>query len=565
MISVPENKIDECKKNGWWGDQRLIDLFVRNAAETPDADALVDPPNRSKFIAGQPARLTYAQARETVDRIAAGLLDLGVKKDEVVMLQLPNIVELACVYLAIARIGAIANPLSVMHRTHELRHAMSMTEPRVYITTTNFSGFNFAEMVMSIKDDFPCLKSVIAIGDDLPPGVLSFQDWAGRERGDGILMQYLAAHPISADDIFTVCWTSGTEAAPKGVPRSSNEWLAAARFVLEAGELETKCNILSPFPFINLGSVVVFIHWLMTGGKLCLHHPFDLQVFLEQVRKEKINFTVMPPAVLNMLLQNKALLESIDFRTVKSIGSGSAPLSDWMVKGFQERGISIINIFGSNEGMCLISCPKDFPNPEDRAKYFPRWGVDGFKWKIPVASTMKTKLIDAEGGEVTRPGIPGEMCVKGAAVFSGYYKRPDLTSKSFDKEGYFMTGDQFSIENGENGIPDRYLFSGRTKDLIIRGGVNIAPEELESLIVSHPKVAEAAVIGYPDLKLGERICAVVVPVPGAVLTLDDLTGFFAEKGVAKYKHPEKISVVEKLPRNSLGKVLKRDLRNQAMQ
>jgi acyl-CoA synthetase (AMP-forming)/AMP-acid ligase II len=480
------------------------------------------------------------------------------------MLQLPNIIELACSYLAIARIGAIANPLSVMHRTYELRHAIGMTEPKAYITTTNYAGFNFVEMLLGIKEEFPCLKSIIAIGDNLPQNVVPFQDLISKNEGSHNLVKYLEANNITANDIFTICWTSGTEAEPKGVPRSSNQWIAAARFVLEAAELEPRCNILSPFPFINLGSIVVFIHWLLTGGKLCLHHPFNLPVFLGQIKEEQIQFTVLPPAVLNMLLQNKTLLESIDFRTIKSIGSGSAPLSDWMVKGFQERGVHIINIFGSNEGMCLISGPQDFPDPSDRAKYFPRWGVEGFKWRIPVAGTMKTKLIDARGHAITEPGIPGEMCVKGAAVFSGYYKRPDLTEKSFDAEGYFMTGDQFSIE-GRDGNLDRYLFSGRTKDLIIRGGVNIAPEELESLILAHPKVAEVAVIGYPDAKLGERICAVVVPVKGEAIILNDLVGFFIEKGVAIYKRPEKLLVVESMPKNSLGKILKRELRKRVVQ
>jgi acyl-CoA synthetase (AMP-forming)/AMP-acid ligase II len=561
MITVLENQIKEYKEQGWWGEQTLMDLFLKNARARPDSVALVDPPNRSKFTSGESVRLMYHELLTVVEKLATGLIELGIKKDDVVMLQLPNITELACAYLAISRIGAIATPLSVMHRTHELSHAMSMTDPKAYITTTNCKGFDFVDMVQNarIQEKFPRLKTIISVGESNHTGVVSYQDLVCEKGSTGLLAQYLAETSISADDVFTICWTSGTEADPKGVPRSSNQWIAAGHFVKEAGDVDPLSNILSPFPFINMGSIVVFIQWLLTGGKLCLHHPFDIPVFLEQVKQEKINYTVLPPAILNMLLQNKQLLETIDLSTIKTIGSGSAPLTDWMVRGFQEKGIDILNIFGSNEGMCLVSGPTDFPNPDDRAKYFPAWGVEGVPCKISSAARMKTKLIDTHGNRITEKGIPGEMCVKGPAVFAGYYKRPDLNQKSFDEEGYFKTGDRFSLENN-GAIDDRYLFMGRTKDLIIRGGNNIAPEELENLLIGHPKILEAAVVGYPDMKLGEKVCVVAVLAENATMTLDELNQFLMDKGLAIYKRPEKFLPVKFLPRNALGKILKRELR-----
>ncbi|MBA3027900.1 MAG: acyl--CoA ligase [Desulfobacteraceae bacterium] len=561
MITISEDQIKEYKEKGWWGDQTLMDLFLKNAKAMPDSVALTDPPNRSKFTSGESVRLTYHELLTVVENLAAGLLRIGIRKDDIVMLQLPNITELACAYLAISRIGAIATPLSVMHRTHELLHAMRMSDPKAYITTTNFKGFDFVDMVQNagVQEKFPGLKTIISVSESKHPGVVSYQDLLGENGSTGRLPQYLAETSISADDVFSICWTSGTEADPKGVPRSSNQWIAAGHFVREAGGVGPFSNILSPFPFINMGSIVVFIQWLLTGGKLCLHHPFDIPVFLEQVKQEKINYTVLPPAILNTLLQNKQVLETIDLTTVKTIGSGSAPLADWMVRGFQEKGIDILNIFGSNEGLCLISGPTDFPNPDDRAKYFPAWGAEGVQGKIPSATRMKTKLIDTYGNRIKEKGNPGEMCVKGPAVFAGYYKRPDLNDKSFDEEGYFKTGDRFSLEN--NGAQeDRYLFIGRTKDLIIRGGNNIAPEELENLIIGHPKILEAAVVGYPDIKLGERVCAVVVLAENETMTLDELNSFLIKKGLAIYKRPEKFLPVKFLPRNALGKILKRELR-----
>ncbi len=567
MILTPESQIREYTEKGWWGTQTVVDLFLKNAEKNPNEVALADAPNREKFTVGEQLRLTYAEARRAVDRLAAGLIGAGIRKDDIVMIQLPNIVELACVYLALARIGAIASPLPVQYRTHELRHTMSVTNPKAFITTINFGGFNYADMVLGLKAEFPSLKTIIGAGGDLPPGVLSLQELLFKDRDEKPLHDYLAGNAPSANDVFTVCWTSGTEADPKGVPRSHNHWISISSVLVDGCEMDEGCNILNPFPFINMASIGgMFVPWLLTGGKFVLHHPYDLQVFLGQVQAERINYTVVPPAVLNMLLQNTAILNSIDISSVKSIGSGSAPLSPWMVRQYQEKyGVNVINIFGSNEGISLVSGPKDFPNPDDRAQYFPRWGVRGLTWKVRVANQMSTRLVDPVTRElITEKGVPGEMCIKGPAVFAGYYKRPDLTQKAFDDEGYFYTGDLFSIE-GEEGNLNRYLFCGRSKDLIIRGGMNISPEELEYLIVEHPKVAEVAVVGYPDEKLGERICAVTVPAKGESVTLEEIIAFLKGKDIAVYKLPEKIVTVDTLPRNPVGKVLKRQLRELAQE
>ncbi len=563
MILCSEEQIREYTEKGWWGKETIVDLFLKNAEKTPDEIAVADPPNRAKLTVGEPLRLTYAEMRQTVDRLAAGFLELGIKMDDIVMVQLPNIVELACVYLALARIGAVASPLPVQYRTHELRHTMKLTEPKALVTTANFGGFNFVEMVRGLQPEFPSLKIIIGIGNDLPEGVVPFQDLVSLSRSEKTLENYLAGINLTANDVFTICWTSGTEADPKGVPRSHNHWISIANVLVEGCEMDPGCNILNPFPFINMASIGgMFVPWLLTGGKFVLHHPLDLQVFLGQIQAERINYTVVPPALLNMLLQNPAILKSVDISSVKSIGSGAAPLSPWMVREYQEKyGIYVINIFGSNEGISLVSGPKDFPNPDERAQYFPRWGVPGFTWKVRMGNQMLTKLVDPKTKKViTEKGVPGEMCIKGPAVFAGYYKRPDLTKKAFDDEGYFNTGDLFAIE-GEGDNLNRYLFCGRSKDLIIRGGMNISPEELEYLIIEHPKVAEVAVVGYPDEKLGERICAVVVPAKGETVTLEEIIEFLRKKDIAVYKLPEKIKIVEGLPRNPVGKVLKRELRD----
>ncbi len=555
MILTSADKIKEYTEKGWWGTDTLLDLFLRNVRATPDALALVDPPNRSAWTSGAPQRLTYRELDQASGWLAAGLQEAGLIKDDVIMVQLPNIVELAVVYLAANRIGAIVSPLPVQFRTHELKSVMAIAEPKAFITTTNFGGFDYVAMLQGMQSAFPEMKTIISLGENLPEGVLSLT---------GLMTTPRSGQPpriaVDANDIFTICWTSGTETEPKGVPRSHNHWIWIAYASVDGCEFEQGHALLNPFPMINMAGIGgMFVPWLISGGKLVMHQPFDLQVFLGQIMLEKINYTVAPPALLNMLLMRPDVLSKVDLSTIKNIGSGSAPLSPWMVSKWQEEyKIPVINIFGSNEGASFTSGMKEFPDPNQRAQYFPRFGVPEFKWDSRVAGQMQTKLVLA-GEVVTQPGIPGEMAIKGPGIFPGYYHRPELTAKAFDPEGYFYTGDLFEIA-GQPGNWNAYKFVGRAKDIIIRGGVNISAEEIEGLVMGHPKVAEVACVGYPDDRLGEITCVVVTPKPGQEVTLDEIVAYLKEKDVAVYKLPEKLMIVPSLPRNPVGKVLKRTIR-----
>ncbi|HEY9151935.1 MAG TPA: fatty acid--CoA ligase family protein, partial [Anaerolineales bacterium] len=271
------------------------------------------------------------------------------------------------------------------------------------------------------------------------------------------------------------------------------------------------------------------------------------------------NYTVAPPALLNTLLMRPEILQKVDLSSVKNFGSGAAPLSPWMVKKWQEEyKIPVVNIFGSNEGESFTSGMKEFPDPTMRAQYFPRFGVPGFTWDSRVAAQMSTKLV-ANGEEVNEAGVPGEMAIKGPGIFPGYYHRPELTQKVFDKDGYFYTGDLFEIA-GEPGNLNGYKFVGRAKDIIIRGGMNISAEEVEGLLMGLPQLADAAVVGYPDERLGEKACAVVVLKPGQDITLEEIVSALKEKDIAVYKLPEMMVKMDALPRNPVGKVLKRTIR-----
>ena len=264
-----------------------------------------------------------------------------------------------------------------------------------------------------------------------------------------------------------------------------------------------------------------------------------------------------------MLLQNEALLAGIDFRRLSRIGSGAAPLSEWMVRGFADRhGVQIVNYFGSNEGAALSGSDIDIPDPALRAQFFPRAGVDGFDWSVSTTRKIRTRLVDLDTGhDITAAGQPGELRFDGPTVFSGYFRAPELSQRAFDKQGFYKTGDLFEIA-GER--LQYYRYVGRSKDLVIRGGVNISSEEIEGLLVACPGVREVAVVGVPDAVLGEKLCACLVCHEGASVTLQDVQAYLRdEKRIAIFKLPEYLLPLAVLPRNPVGKILKRDLRDRA--
>ena len=421
-------------------------------------------------------------------------------------------------------------------------------------------------MWLRLQQTHAQLSQVLCWGPDAPAGACPIE--AHWPQADAALLQSLARAEqeaaVSANDVFTVCWTSGTEASPKGVPRSHNEWLVVAPSIIEAAQLQPGARLLNPFPLINMaGLSSCFAAWLVLGGTVVQHQPFVLPVFLEQLRTERIDYTVSPPAILNALLQQEELLAGIDFKRLRRIGSGSAPLSEWMVRGFEERhGVHIVNYFGSNEGAALTSSDIDVPDPEMRAQYFPRAGVDGHHWKISTTRKIRTRLVDLDNGQdIVQAGQVGELRFAGPTIFSGYFRAPELSARAFDEQGYYRTGDLFEIAGDRQ---QYYRYVGRSKDLVIRGGVNISSEEVESLLLACPGVQDVAVVAVPDPILGEKLCACIVARPGHSPTLADLQRFLKDdKRVAVYKLPEYLLPVDSLPRNAVGKILKRQLRERA--
>lgn len=550
MPIATEEKINHYETEGYWTGETLDSFLNDNLNSAPQQLALIDPLNRFELVPGSPMRLTYAQLNQNANDMAAALYAQGLRKGDVVLVQMPNVAELVLIYLAAGRLGLQISPIAMQYGRFEIEHIAATIKPTAYLKFSSFKSKPYGE---DLKDVLGNGCKILTIDENLPWKACTKFEIAAYEG-------YLEGTQQSPNDIFTICWTSGTTGRSKGVPRSQNHWSAIMYACTDAVPLERGEVILAPFPFINMAAIGGFLYfWLKQGLTLVLHHPFDPMIFLKQIQTEKVVYTIAPPPVLlHMIAQSEQIKAGFDLSSLKQLASGSAPLSVTMVKGISDHyGIEVVNLFGSNEGVALVSGPQDVPNPVLRAQFFPRFGVKGFPWSNRVSDQCQTKLMSLETGEeITDKGVAGELLIKGPTVFEGYYDAPEDNAKAFTEDGFFRSGDLFEIEGLSN---EFYRFVGRSKNVIIRGGMNISPEELDDILLHHEQIMEVAVVGYKDVVYGEKVAAAVVVKPGCELDLEAVKNYLQERGVAKFKWPEKLVVFDALPRNPMNKIVRSEI------
>lgn len=546
-------RIKAMTEAGYWGTETLHGLLAERVREMPDKLALVDQPNKETLTGLAARRMTFRELDDLSDRVAAQFLARGIQRGDSVLVQLPNISELVVCYHALSKLGAVISPLPVQYGAHELSHFAETLQPVAMVTLESFRDQPLRAQAARALPDIP----VWSLGTEISC------DFDEKEALDA-LRGYRDEQPGDANDILTVVWTSGTTGTPKGVPRSHNMWRAMARYTMTAGNYQPGETLLVPFPMVNMAALGGFMFpSLIHGSTLVLHHPLDPPLFLRQIQEEQVNFTIVPPALLNRLAQQPELWDQCDFSAVRAFGSGSVPLSPGMIEVIEgQHGKAIINFYGSNEGISLFSTPDSAPDPERRARMFPRLGASNTSWKGAPFDSITTRVIDPNTEEeILEPGVPGELCIAGPAVFDGYLKHDG--QGVFTKDGLFRTGDLVEICGDP---PDYYRIVGRCKDIINRGGMKISPAELDALLEGFPGLAEAAVCAYPDPDLEEKICACVVPLEGAeVPTLKALCDWLLERGIAKFKLPERLEVFDTLPRNPMGKVVRSQLEQQVQE
>lgn len=556
MITSPQHRIDHFTQQGWWGDKTLHGLLEATAHQYPEQLAVADQFNRSQLDDREMCRLSYAELHAAAKNLAANLLDHGIAYDQKVLVQLPNVAELVVAYYALSQIGAIVSPLPVQYGRHELRSCQQALQCTHLITSQRFGDLDLAANANSLD-----LQALI-FGEHL-----SLQQSA-TEAQLARLATYQESHDAllnDANQILTICWTSGTTGTPKGVPRSHNMWLSTTQAVMQACEYRIHDALLNPFPLVNMAAIGGFLFpAVLNAAAIHLHHPFDPELYLQQLQQENINFTIAPPAVLNQLAKAPDLWNAFDFSALRCVGSGSAPLAPSMIETFeQDYGKQVVNFYGSNEGICLLANQQTAPTPVQRASMFPRLGYSEIPWRGGAYDFANTKVADPESGkEITEPGVAGELLINGPTIFDGYF--PGIESDEvFTDDGFFRTGDLVEICGDP---PYYYRIVGRCKDIINRGGVKISPAEIDQLLEGMSGLQEAAVCACHDARLGERVCACVVPLDAdAPPSLTQLTAYLSDLGVAKYKLPERLEVFQQLPRNPMNKVLREQLRQAVAQ
>ncbi|MEV0247667.1 class I adenylate-forming enzyme family protein [Nocardia sp. NPDC050712] len=548
----PEDVVRAYLDKGWWQAETILDVFDGWVRARPDAPALTDPANLAALTGAEPEALTWRQLHDRVEHTAAALYANGIRQGDVVAVLVPNSVALVAGYLALWRLGAVATPMPVSYRGHEISGIVAASAAVAIITVETLPDRELAREVSGLG-----LRTVFTFD---PAAVASLHPDAVADREP--MRKYVAGLAVTINDRVTICWTSGTEAAPKGVPRCHGDWLAIGWGPQDGLETGVDSVILNPFPLVNMaGFAGSLLPWLLGGGHLVQHHPLDLPVFLGQIQRHGVTHTSMPPALLTMLLQREDLRGLADLSSLQRVGSGGAPLPPGVVRDWQERfGIEVLNFFGSNEGVSLMGAPADIPDPVLRAQHLPNYS-SGRTWASRLAANTAVRLVDpVTGAQVREAGAHGELRLKGPAVFGGYLPGT-ATSAPFDADGYLCSGDVFEL----CGPDGQYLrFVDRLKEIIIRGGMNIAPAEIEGLLLDHPVIAEVAVVGYPDPVLGEKCCAIVVPKPGASITLGELTDHLRARDIASFKLPERLELAAVLPRNPVGKILRRQLRDELL-
>lgn len=547
MKTTSESRIAQYRERGWWEDKTLHDELRSAAAECGDRLAVADQPDRDSWSDSGAQRLSFAELDRAADNLAWQLRERGIGHGDIVVVQLPNIVELVAIYFAVSRIGGIVSPIPVQYGEYEIRHICDSLQPAAMVTLARFREQSLLQVAAAALRGHDI--ELLCCGTD---DGLQLQGSADAGQADA-LAGYSLEHASDANAIVTICWTSGTTGTPKGVPRSHNMWTATARCCIEAGGYQRGDRLLNPFPLVNMASVGAFLFpFVLLRSSLILHHPIDPPLFLRQLQDEQVQFTIAPPALLNQLAKSAEMWASFDFSALRAIGSGSAPLAPWMIETFaRDYGKEIINFYGSNEGIALFCTPANSGDPQVRATMFPRLGSSDCEWQGHAANIIQTKVVAPESGEIIKtPGQVGELLIGGATVFDGYLGIDN--AGLFDDEGFFHTGDLVEICGDP---PLFYRIAGRCKDIINRGGVKLSPAEVDVLLEGAPGLREAAVCAYPDERLGERVCAcVVVNDPAKPPRLEELVEYLKAAGLATFKLPERLELFDQLPRNPLGKV-----------
>ncbi len=510
-----------------WPNISVFELFTRTARRLGERAVLLEANGR----------VTFAELRHTAECLAGSLQRLGVRAGDVVASQLPTWSEAAAVFLAAARLGAIVHPLLPASRERELRAAWKETRARVLFVPAVFRGWDYADWLGKLRGDLPGLEHVIACRGRAP-GWMRTWDALLRES-PGIA----SATPVDPDSLLLLVYTSGSTAAPKGVLHTHNTLAAEVLSLRRAHGIGARDRCLVPSPVAHVSGLV---HGILVpailGTTAALMERWDPHEALHWLERENMTYMAGVPTLLQDLVdvtRNRAPCSL----ALRLFSCGGAPVSEELIAAARRQMPSCVakRVYGSTEFPTIATT--------DAADAAARGG----KCEGRAIPPNQMRIVDHHG-RVCAPGTEGEVEARGPECFVGYTDS-EATAESFTPDGWFRTGDL--------GVLDRegYLqVTGRRKEVILRKGEKVSAREVEEVLAGCPGVAEVAVLGVPDPRSGERVCAVVRLLPGTALTLAEVCGFLTARGVARWKHPEQLAIVQAMPRTESGKVHRAALR-----
>lgn len=491
-------------------------------------------PNREAYVDGNgQIRLSYDELNTRCNRLANAFRDAGLKKGERIAFLLMNSVEFMEAYFAAAKIGAVVVPLNWRLVPDELEFILKDSGSKYLIF-----GDEFIETVTELhaRGDKTELKHWLQVETEQPltPFAESYQAF---EDGGAPDEPEIGA---SGDDVLYIMYTSGTTGLPKGVVHSHNTSIWAVVTVSATTYFHESDRFLGALPMFHVGALMPLTLNVYRGATSVVMRSFDPKLAWELIEKEKLTSGLAVPAMLNFMLQVPGF-EKYDISALRWILSGAAPVPVALMERYAELGIEIHQIYGLTE-TCGPACVIDAENALAKV---------GSTGKAFFHTDVRLAKAD---GSTCAPGEPGEILIRAPHVMLEYWNRPDATAETI-RDGWLHTGDvAVTDEDGFIYIQDRI------KDMIISGGENVYPAEIEGVLVTHPDIIEAAVIGQPSDKWGESPFAIVVR-DGEALSADDVLGFCNEK-LARFKQPTRVEFIDQIPRNPSGKILKRILREQ---
>lgn len=521
-VAFPPAYKDRMLRSGTWSDDTVTRWLARCAGATPDKRAFVD----------ERGAISYADAYGQAARLAGALLELGLRKGDVVAVQLPNIVEFVIAYLGITMMGGVLTTLHMPYRRNEAEPLLRHARARAVICGAAAGDYVPAETFLGLRPNLPLLRHVIVVGD-AHPGTHSFAELLAGGKGGAV------SDPPAAEDPAFICFSSGTSSSPKAVVHNYHGMLANNRMCAPIYGLSANDVIVSGPPFTHGFGICCINLTLHSGATQALFPQFRPDVYCRSI--ERFRPTVLFTAPAHVAACWKAgLLDRSDFSSIRVAGISGAPCTPEVAAAMQRavKNGRVLILWGMTELFMGISGRPDDPE------------INRFNTIGRPTPGMEVRIV-ADDGSVLPAGEGGEIEIRGPSVVSCYLENEAATRECFRGDGWFRTGDM--------GVKDEdgYVrMTSRRKEIINRGGVKFSPVDVEAMLDNHDKILQSAIVPMPDPVLGERACAFVVLRPQATLTLDEVTRYLADNGVAKLKWPERLEIVAEMPMTPTRKIIK---------